>query len=335
MTKGGFFMTLAGFRKLRFAILKFGVGTGLALAGMSVWPVPCQQTGGNVWAANPIKQQIQWEHLGKHLALPALNARVDRVWRAIPGLNGWQLNAPLSQQATAQAQDGAIHLVWDKISPTVSLSKLPREPIYRGPDAERSASLMFNVSWGEAYIPDILRILRQTGVKATFFVDGRWVEKYPNLVKDIAQSGHAIGSHGSGHPDFRRLQDGQLRKQIVDTNQVILRVSGVNPILLAPPAGSFDGRTVRQATSAGMYTILWSVDSIDWRHPPAEQIMQRIEKQVHPGAFILLHPTASTVQALPGIIRTLQDKGYHLKTITQVVLEQRAVAPPERLSALS
>ena len=322
-------------KKCRTGTEKFLVTIGLVFLGMNFEWGLTPQNEGNVCAQTDTKQQIQWEHLAKELALPAVNARVDRVWHGIPGLNGWQLNVPLSQQATQRAQDGYLHLVWNKVMPAVPLSQLPKEPIYRGPEAERSAALMFNVSWGEEYVPGILHILRETGVKATFFVDGRWVEKHPALAREMAQMGHAIGSHGSGHPDFRRLRETQLRQQVTDTNQVIRDVIGVKPILLAPPAGSFDERTLHQAAAAGMYTILWSVDSIDWRRPPAEQVVQRITKQVHPGALILMHPTGPTVQALPRLIRELADKGYHLKTVEQVVLEQRAARPPMRLSALS
>jgi probable sporulation protein (polysaccharide deacetylase family) len=259
---------------------------------------------------------------------PPVDARVDRVWHAIPGLYGWRLDVPASLAATERQRDGNLHMVWRKVAPRVRLSDLPAEPIYRGPSQEKSACLMFNVSWGEEYMPTILKALAAAGVKATFFLDGRWVERHPQLAKQIAAAGMDIGSHGSGHPDFRKLTMAQLARQIDGSRHAIAEATGVTPDLLAPPAGSYDQRVVRLAANRRTYTILWTVDTIDWRRPPASAIERRAIQLAEPGMLLLMHPTAPTAQALPRLIASLKEHGYSFKTVDQVVHEQPATVPP-------
>jgi probable sporulation protein (polysaccharide deacetylase family) len=290
------------------------------LAGAPAAPV--------AWAAVPDKLEETVQHASRSLAKAPVDAKVDRVWHAIPGLCGWQLDIPASLKASRSKADGRIHLVWHPIPPKHRLNDLPPEPIYRGPQEERSLCLMFNVSWGEEYVPALLRILAQAHVRATFFLDGAWVRRHPDLARQIVSAGHAVGSHGTGHPDFQQLSNAKLYQQIQGTNDLIQRELGVRPRVLAPPAGAYDERTVRMARNVGMYTILWTVDTVDWRKPPASLIVQRVLAGVEPGGLILMHPTAPTVAALPTLIRRLQADGYQFKTVDQLVLEQTATHPP-------
>lgn len=273
------------------------------------------------------------EQADKAYRRAAVDAHVDRVWHAIPGLHGWALDRNASLQKTKAAHDGKLHLVWHDVVPAVRLADLPAEPIYKGPEADRSVCLMFNVSWGEAYIPQLLDTLQKEDVKATFFLDGDWVEKQPKLAREIAQAGHVVGSHGSGHPDFRKLTNEQLTRQMEHSRQVISRVVKRRVDLLAPPAGSYDQRTVSIARQQKMYTILWSDDSVDWMRPSPDRIVGRVMKNVHPGALILMHPTEQTVKALPELIDQLQKQNYAFRTVEDVVRERSAARPPAVLSA--
>ncbi|MCL6627484.1 MAG: polysaccharide deacetylase family protein [Alicyclobacillus shizuokensis] len=275
--------------------------------------------------------EVELQSLGEKWARPAVNARVDRVWQAIPGLSGWRLDVADSVRETRLQQDGHLHMVWRTVAPRVRLADLPAKPIYRGPREEKSACLMFNVSWGEEYIPAILQTLAAEGVKATFFLDGAWVEKHPQLSSQIARAGMDIGSHGSGHPDFRKLSNRQLTAQIAGSRERIEQTTGVRVDLVAPPAGSYDQRLVKLARQYGCYTILWTVDTIDWRRPPDSAIAERALAHAEPGMLVLMHPTKPTVEALPHIIIGLREQGYSLKTVNQVVHEQPATAPPDLL----
>lgn len=318
---------------MRLAVrLLFGVG--LAWISHGVCPLAASPA-----AAAPSQYEASQEELqGRLIKLATalgqspVNARVDRVWRAIPGLSGWSLNVAASVRETTRLHDQQLHLVWQQVAPSTALKDLPPEPVYRGPDAEKSLSLMFNVSWGEEYIPSILKTLQKHHVRATFFLDGAWVQKHPSLAKEIGESGHAIGSHGSGHPDFRELDMASLERQVSATNQVIQQATGKVPDLIAPPAGSYDKRCVGVAHRHGLYTILWTTDTVDWRRPPASVIVERATNRIANGSLVLMHPTAPTAEALPTIIANLQNRGYSFKTVDDVVKERPVVIPPVVLS---
>lgn len=270
--------------------------------------------------------------LNRSLGKPPVDARIDRVWHAVPGLTGYNLDIEQSLHQTGKADDERIHLVWRQVKPAKPLASLPAEPIYRGPSAEKSMALMFNVSWGEEYLPRILDVLKSEHVHATFFLDGDFVRKQPELAKRIAKEGHAIGSHGTGHPDFRKLSTSALERQVVETNASIAHTIGKPVDLLAPPAGSYDDRLVKIAARHHVYTILWTIDTIDWRRPPASAIESRVQQQKTPGGLVLMHPTLQTAQALPKILSELQNNGYHLKTVEDIVHERPFAPPPTVLS---
>lgn len=271
----------------------------------------------------------------KQFEVSPVDARVDRVWRAIPGLPGFVLNRIESERLTRARADGKVWLVWNRQSPARGLRDLTPEPIYRAPDRERIVCLMFNVSWGEEYVPAILHTLAHYHIHGTFFLDGRWIDKHPNLARMIVSQGHAIGTHGRGHPDFRHLSNAALEQQFrraVEQWKQVSGGSGQRLDLFAPPAGAFDMRAVRLAHQHGLYTILWTADTVDWRRPPATVIMSRAVSKAQPGAFILMHPTAPTAQALGPMIRQLEQRGYRFKTVEDVVHETPIILPPHSLS---
>ncbi len=297
------------------------------------WPVMAQPKAAHAYVK--LSDADTWRTAGETYGRSPVDARMDRVWHAIPGLAGWKLDVSSSELETERAKDHRIHLVWQAVQPKMSIRQLPPEPIYRGPKEERSVALMFNVSWGEEFVPGILHTLQKEHVHATFFLDGAWVKKHPELAKEIHAEGHEIGSHGSGHPDFRRLASRALERQIVVTNAVLHHTLGVNPTLLAPPAGSYDQRTVEFAHRQHMYTVLWTADTLDWRRPAPSAIVDRIRRHVEPGALILMHPTQPTQQALPILLEMLRNNRYTCKTVGQVIREESVVKPPVSLSPKS
>ncbi|WP_040441258.1 polysaccharide deacetylase family protein [Alicyclobacillus acidoterrestris] len=285
-------------------------------------------------AANQEQALHKLDEYNTEMGTAPVNARIDRVWHLVPGLAGWTLDTGASRVATKASTDGKLHLVWRSVPPAISASSLAAQPVYRGPSAEKSVALMVNVSWGEEYVPAMLKVLRAHGMRATFFLDGQWVKKHPDLVRQIERDGHAIGSHGTGHPDFRKLTNDQLIEQLDGTNRTIERVTGKSVRIIAPPAGAYDSRLVALAKARGMYTILWTADTVDWRRPPADQIVARAKSGLTPGCLLLMHPTKPTVQALPQILKIIETSGYHAKTVEDVVLERPAVKPPSVLSVM-
>lgn len=310
-----------------FALVVAMCGSLLVTRPVSLSEIPC-----NLVTASDANLNRRLAECGQRMGTRAVDAHIDSVWHLVPGLAGWKLSNKESVEATERAKDGKLHLVWKTVPPNISVSSFEPNPIYRGPSEEKSIALMINVSWGETYIPEMLQILRKNDVHATFFLDGKWVKEHPDLAKRIVAEGHAIGSHGSGHPDFSKISNHALIRQIVGTNEVIERVTGTKVRLLAPPSGSYDKRLVRLARERGMYTILWTADTVDWRKPPADLIVSRTRRGLTPGCLLLMHPTKPTVQALPKMLRMIRERGYHTKTVEDIVAERATVKPPSTLS---
>ncbi|GAB6137599.1 polysaccharide deacetylase family protein [Halanaerobaculum tunisiense] len=193
------------------------------------------------------------------------------------------------------------------------------EPYYQGPTDQQVASLTINVAWGQEYIPELLDILDEYDVKATFFFVGTWVEKYPELTQEIKQRGHELGNHGFEHLHPKQLSKEELKDLILDNQKLIQQIADYKTDLFAPPYGEVDDRVAKIASEIGYKTIMWSVDTIDWQRPQPEVIIQRVTDKIKPGGIILLHPTQPTVKALPQIITRLREQGYQLETVSQLL----------------
>ena len=131
--------------------------------------------------------------------------------------------------------------------------------------------------------------------------------------------GHELGNHGYGHKHHNQLNLEQNRKEIVDTEKEIESNTGIKTTLFAPPYGEFNETTLKAADSLGYQTIMWSIDTIDWRRDGIDKIIARVMKNPHNGALVLMHPTPDTVTALPIIIEKLQALDYSIGTVTDAL----------------
>lgn len=198
------------------------------------------------------------------------------------------------------------------------INTLNGNPIYKGDGSKKEVALTVNVVWGDEYLDDILNILARENVKATFFIGGKWAENSSDLLLKIAADGHEIGSHSYNHEHMEQLSYGQTVDAIKKTADVIFSICGVTPTLFAPPYGEFDDTTLKAARDLGCKTIMWSVDTIDWRGDGVSAILDRIRTKCHDGAIILSHPTADTVAALPEIISIVRNSGRSFVTVGQM-----------------
>lgn len=252
------------------------------------------------------------------------NAIIDNVWKKTPGRNGLKVNIGKSYERLKEVGkfDEKL-LVYDQLKPEVSIEDLPPSPIYRGHPEKEMTAFLINVSWGEEYIPTILNILKENNVKATFFIEGKWAKNNAELVKMIDEQGHIIGNHAYNHPDMARISDKEVTEQIVQTNDILRAITGKDPKWFAPPSGSYNDQVVQIAHDLNMQTVLWTVDTIDWKNPSVSVMINRINDKVHPGATILMHPTRAIAQGLPDLIETIKGKGYKIGHIEQLTSEER------------
>jgi len=252
------------------------------------------------------------------------DAYIDRVWKKTPGRNGLKVNIDKSYEKMKKNKVfNESQLVVEQIVPQLSLEDLDPSPIFRGHPEKNMVALMINVSWGEEYIPEILNILNEKKVKATFFIEGRWAKENTNLVKMIDEQGHAIGNHAYNHPDMARLSYEENSNQITQTNNVIEAIIGKTPKWFAPPSGSYTNEVVEAAHHLKMETILWTVDTIDWRNPSVSVMINRVMSNIHPGAMVLMHPTSPVVNGLDQMITEIKGLGYQLHTVDTLLSSDR------------
>lgn len=256
---------------------------------------------------------------------PAQDAIVHKVWKAIPGYNGLVVDVEASYKKMIKngGKFSPDKLIFKETRPKVHLDDLPPNPIYKGNPEKPMVTFLVNVAWGNEHLPQMLKTMKKYDVKSTFFLDGSWVKKNPQLAKMIVEEGHEIGNHAYSHPDMRKLSKERIREELEKTNEVIYATLAVVPKYFAPPSGSFRQDVVEIAHELNMKTIMWSVDTVDWKSPPPEEMVQNVLQKVHPGAMILMHPTASTAEALEQLILGIRGKGLQIGTVTQLFDEAR------------
>ncbi|WP_306301215.1 polysaccharide deacetylase family protein [Thalassobacillus sp. C254] len=255
---------------------------------------------------------------------PAVDAVVDKVWKAVPGYNGRVVDIDASYKKMNQkGQFDKDLLVFKEESPKVHLSDLPPTPIYKGNSQKPMVAFLVNVAWGNEYLPDMLKTFQKHNVKATFFLDGSWVKNNPKLAKMILEEGHEIGNHAYSHPDLKQMSNERIHEEILKTNETIQAALDVKPRWFAPPSGSYRQDVVDIAHEHGMGTIMWTLDTIDWKSPEPSSMAARIVKDSHPGAMILMHPTGASRDGLESMITGMKEKGLKIGTVSRLVDEGR------------
>ncbi len=199
--------------------------------------------------------------------------------------------------------------------PPVSEASTLTDGVYYEGNSPKGVSLMFNVYWGNEELRGVLDVLDEKGAKATFFLGGCWADDNVPLVKEIADRGHEIGSHGYFHRDHGKLTYAQNVEEIKTSAEFLSRVTGRAVNLFAPPSGAYSKDTVSAASSLGLKTVMWSKDTIDWRDKDAAVCFRRATEGVEAGDLVLMHPMPHTLAALPDIIDEYAERGLCLLTV--------------------
>ena len=166
----------------------------------------------------------------------------------------------------------------------------------------------------------LLAVLREKGVRATFFTIGKNVKANPGIVKKEAAEGHSVGNHSWDHPQLTKLTPEELRKELKNTSDSIVEAGAPAPVLMRPPYGSSNAAVLKAIGENGMAETRWDVDTEDWKNKNAAVTTQRALAGARPGSVILMHDIhASSVDAVPGLIDQLRAKGYTLVTVPQLM----------------
>ncbi|PYI50419.1 polysaccharide deacetylase family protein [Paenibacillus flagellatus] len=253
-----------------------------------------------------------------------IDAKLDRVWKAIPGYNGLEVDVEKTWKLAQQRSAGSdIPFVYTEVSPAVRLEDLGAHPIYKGNPNKPMVALMINVAWGNEFIGPMLDVLDKENVRATFFFDGSWLSKNIETAAVIRDKGHEMSNHAYSHKDMSKLGREDTIREITKTQQLLKEKLGVDNVLFAPPSGDFSDLTVKVAHELKLKTILWTLDTVDWMKPSSDSIVKKISSRVEPGTMILMHPTASSSGALEGMIRAIKRKGLVLGTVSELISPNR------------
>ncbi|MFE2047673.1 polysaccharide deacetylase family protein [Streptomyces sp. NPDC059459] len=167
-----------------------------------------------------------------------------------------------------------------------------------------------------AWTPQVLDLLREYGVKATFCVTGTQAQAHPQLVKDVVAAGHRLCDHTVSHDTaMDRKSEAYQSREILDAERMIIEASGgVRPMYYRAPGGAFTPYSRKLAASHGMRPLGWNVDTKDFERPGADAIVATVERELSNGPTLLFHDAggdrSQTVEALRRVLPWLRDQGY-------------------------
>lgn len=183
-------------------------------------------------------------------------------------------------------------------------------------------AVSFDAAWGADDTDELLRILDDNDVTATFFLCGYWVDKYPEEVEKIAAAGHDLGNHSATHPHMSTLSSKQITEELQGCHQAVKELTGIDMNLFRPPFGEYNDNVIRTAKENGYDSIQWDVDSLDWREQGVEAEINQVlnHKHLGNGSILLFHNDAKyTPQALDTILKGLKEKGYDIVPVSELI----------------
>ncbi|GAA0369085.1 hypothetical protein GCM10008932_20930 [Alkalibacterium iburiense] len=200
----------------------------------------------------------------------------------------------------------------------------PARSISRGNTTEKVVALTFDDGADGTNITPILNTLSSHNVKATFFLTGQGTANHPQRIRDIVNRGHDIGNHSYSHPDFTKISSSEIRSQLQRTESLIQSVTGrTTKPFFRPPYGAYNSTVLNYVGDAGYtYSFMWTIDTVDWTGNSSSDIVNRVMRNITPGAIILMHTGAGasgTPQAIGTMITRLKNSGYRFVTLSQLM----------------
>ena len=195
--------------------------------------------------------------------------------------------------------------------------------VFSGPYNKAEIALTFDDGPDPVFTPGILDRLKKYGVKATFFLLGTNIEKFPEMAKRVSEEGHVIGNHTYNHPKLTQISDEAYQYQIHKADEIIQNFLGYKPKFFRPTYGAITENQVQWATKQGMMVAQWSIDTLDWKGTSAALITQTVITDALPGSIILQHnapnvPLHGSVDALDEMIPELQKQGVRFVTLPEM-----------------
>ena len=214
--------------------------------------------------------------------------------------------------------------LWLALLSTLTVKAAPKI-VYKhvGSNEGKRIALTFDDGPHPRYTPQILDILAEFGVEATFFVVGTNAETYPDLIRRELAEGHEVGNHTYNHYHTPSMSAEVLQRDVCKCNDVLEKIMGERPRLFRPPEGVCNEAIKSVCSDRGYTIVMWSVDTRDWAHPSVAEICRNIRDNTSDGAIILMHDfigkNSPTPEALRRIIPMLQESGYEFVTVSRLL----------------
>jgi len=319
-------LTKKKFTHLAFLlILVVGISyTGIYISrSMMVEKVASEVTYRNIEVSGYSREDITVlvKHLSPMDMITPANAQVDlESERIIPEIIGREVDQGATVDLIMNAEAGEnIEPIFREITPSIRWDDYPTLPAHKGNPAKESVSFMINVAWGEEYLPEILKVLNEKQVNASFFITGKWLEKHPEKLEQIEKGGHEIANHGYSDAEVMPDLDWKAtRESLSRTNLSIEKHLGIKPKYFTPHKGEYTETTQEAVFRESMRTVMWSLDTVDWQKPGVEKMEYKIREKVSEGDIILMHPTEDAAELLSRVIPYLkEEKELGIKTVDQ------------------
>ena len=191
----------------------------------------------------------------------------------------------------------------------------------------RQLALTYDDGPNDPYTQRLLEVLAKHQARATFFLVGRYVQQRPQIAREVAQAGHALGNHTFTHPNLAFCSQMQTRIQLEECTRAIQDATGQTPKLFRPPFGGRRPSTLRIARELGLAPVMWNVTGFDWDAHSSAEVERKVIRQTKGGSIILLHDgshrglgwdRSHTVAATDALLTRYKSEGFEFVTIPEL-----------------
>lgn len=197
------------------------------------------------------------------------------------------------------------------------------EIFYQGKVTKKNVALTFDDGPSSPYTIQLLEIFDQYNVKATFFVTGENIKKYPEIIRRIIAQGHELGNHSYSHRNLIFKSVSFVRKEVKKTDQLLHELGVKKEIHFRPPFGRLFFQILFVMSKLNKKIIMWNIGPKDFKDYKSEELVAKVLVKLKPGSIIVLHDGVGDRSRLVGVteilIKSIQDKGYEFKTVSELI----------------
>lgn len=235
----------------------------------------------------------------------------------------WQAKKQIIIEGQSQNPPGANQLPQslenEKEPATSTPFQIKGEISYANPN-KKQIVFTFDAGASANSFVKILEIAKDHNIKTTFFITGKFAEKFPDLVKQAANEGHEIFNHTYSHPHLTQLTDEQIENELIKAEQIISNITGATTLpYFRPPYKERDERVLAIVRELGYQSVVWTIDALDWMSEKTDQeVKEKIYSGLKNGAIILMHAGDNiTGNILDEVFTYIENQGYKIVSLTE------------------